>query len=168
MGDDGSIRYRLDMSWERQSIGTYQVYTSRDNVTWNAVIGGLDAAQYSCEVDASVAYVKVVTVNNLLRSNGISVAIGSLAPMIKSLEVTHLTVNVERNAVTAAWADVAAAKYYQLTLGSKSTRTLNPFYMFRDVAAGTYTLRVAAVNSAGTTGIAAEATVTVSAGGEDT
>lgn len=168
MGNDGSIRYRLDVSWERQSTGTYQVYTSRDNVTWNAVIGGLDAAQYSCEVDASVAYVKVVTVNNLLRSSGVSVAIGSLAPMIKSLEVTHLTADVQGNAVTAAWADVAAAKYYQLTLGSKNTRTLNPFYTFRDVATGTYTLRVAAVNSAGTTGIAAEATVTVSAGGEDT
>ena len=170
MGDDGSIHYRLDVSWERQSIGTYQVYTSSDNINWNAVIGGLDAAQYSCEVDASVAYVKVVTVNNLLRSNGISVAIGSLASMIKSLEVTHLTVNIEGHVVTAAWADVAAAnlQYYQLTLGSKSTRTLNPFYTFDNVPAGTYTLKVAAVNAVGTAGVAAAATVTVSAGGEDT
>lgn len=168
MAVDGTVRYRLDVSWERQSAGTYQIYTSNDNVNWNAVIGGIDAAQYSCEIDEAAAYVKVVTVSGLRRSGGASTAVSNMAAMIKALKVEGLTAVVTGNTVTATWSDVTAAnlQYYHLTLGTRSARTLNPSYTFSDMPAGSYTLAVSAVNSSGTAGPAAETTVTVTQGGE--
>ena len=170
MSADGSIHYRLDVSWERQSVGTYQISISRDNVAWNAVIGGIDAAQSSFEVDEATAYVKVVTVDGLRRSGGASAPISNMASMIKALEVSGLTTVTTGNAVTATWSDVTATslRYYLLTFAGRSIRVLNPSYTIHDVAPGTYTLTVSAIDSAGTAGIAAETMVTVSGGGEGT
>lgn len=165
---DGRICDRLDVSWERQSVGIYQLYISQDNMTWNAVGGSIDATQYSCEVDEATAYVKVVTVSGLRRSGGASTAVSNMTAMIKALKVEGLTAVVTGNTVTATWSDVTAAnlQYYRLTLGTRSARTLNPSYTFSDMPAGSYTLTVSAVNSSGTAGPAAETTVTVTQGGE--
>lgn len=167
---DGSVRYRLDVSWERQSVGTYMVCLSRDNVNWDVLISGIDGVRYSCDADAAAAYVKVITVDGLRRSGGTSTIIRDMVSMVKALVVEHLTATVEGNAVTAAWLDVEEAnlRYYLLTLGDRSVRVLNPSHTFREVEAGAYKLTVSAVSSAGTVGAAAETTVTVSGGGEVT
>ena len=162
MASDGTIHYRLDVSWERQSTGTYQIYTSSDNMNWNILAGGIDGTQYSGDADESTAYVKVVTVNNLLRSSGASVLISNMASMIASLEIDDLTAEVSGKTVTAYWTDVTSnLQYYQITFNDAFYKTLNANIQFDGLERGNYTITVAAINTAGIQGIAASETVTV-------
>lgn len=163
MASDGTIHYRLDVSWERESLGTYQIFTSSDNKSWN-VLASVTVTQYTGDVSEDTAYVKVVTVNNLLRSSGVSMAITNMLSMIAGLEVTNLVAIVSGATVKLTWDTVTDAnlQYYRIVVDDTAEyHALNASYDVTGLAQGHHDIDVSAVNRAGITGIAATTTITI-------
>ena len=163
MASDGTIHYRLDVSWERESLGTYQIFTSSDNKSWN-VLASVTVTQYTGDVSEDTAYVKVVTVNNLLRSSGVSMAITNMLSMIAGLEVTNLVAIVSGATVKLTWDTVTDAnlQYYRIVVDDTAEyHALNASYDVTGLAQGHHDIDVSAVNRAGISGIAATTTITI-------
>jgi hypothetical protein len=164
MAVDGTIHYRLDISWERESMGTYQIFTSNDNVNWDMMVS-IDGTQYTGDVPEDTAYVKVVTVNSIMRSPGVSMTITNMISMIAGLEVTNLVATVSGTTAKLTWGTVTDAnlQYYRIVVDDTAEyHALNVSYDVTGLAQGHHDIDVSAVNRAGITGIAATTTITIS------
>jgi hypothetical protein len=163
MAADGTIHYRLDISWERESLGTYQIFTSNDNVNWDMLVS-IDGTQYTGDVPEDTAYVKVVTVNSIMRSPGVSMTITNMISMIAGLEIADLTATVSGTSVKLTWREITNTnlQYYRILVDdSAEYRVLNATFELSGLTAGRHVIDVTAVNRAGISGIAATTTITI-------
>jgi hypothetical protein len=163
MAADGTIHYRLDISWERESPGTYQIFTSNDNVNWDMLVS-IDGTQYTGDVPEDTAYVKVVTVNSIMRSPGVSMTITNMISMIAGLEIADLTATVSGTSVKLTWREITNTnlQYYRILVDdSAEYRVLNATFELSGLTAGRHVIDVTAVNKAGISGIAATTTITI-------
>jgi predicted phage tail protein len=163
MAADGTIHYRLDISWERESLGTYQIFTSNDNVNWDMLVS-IDGTQYTGDVPEDTAYVKVVTVNSIMRSPGVSMTITNMISMIAGLEIADLTATVSGTSVKLTWREITNTnlQYYRILVDdSAEYRVLNATFELSGLTTGRHVIDVTAVNKAGISGIAATTTITI-------
>ena len=163
MAADGTIHYRLDISWERESLGTYQIFTSNDNVNWDMLVS-IDGTQYTGDVPEDTAYVKVVTVNSIMRSPGVSMTITNMISMIAGLEIADLIAVVSGTSVKLTWREITNTnlQYYRILVDdSAEYRVLNATFELSGFTAGRHVIDVTAVNKAGISGIAATTTITI-------
>ena len=163
MAADGTIHYRLDISWERESLGTYQIFTSNDNVNWDMLVS-IDGTQYTGDVPEDTAYVKVVTVNSIMRSPGVSMTITNMISMIAGLEIADLTATISGTSVKLTWREITNTnlQYYRILVDDSSEyRVLNATFELSGLRAGRHVIDVTAVNKAGISGFAATTTITI-------
>ena len=116
------------------------------------------------DVPEDTAYVKVVTVNNLLRSPGVSMTITNMISMIAGLEIADLTAVVSGTSVKLTWREITNTnlQYYRILVDDSSEyRVLNATFELSGLTAERHVIDVTAVNKAGISGIAATTTITI-------
>ena len=142
---DGSSRYQTDISWVRESSGSYTVYAM---VSGKYVLAAEGVRGSSCSYTSVKlpARVKVVTVGVAARSAGTVAGVTLLNSIIVS-PVTGLAAETDGQDVTASWnaSQAAGFLYYEVTFLGTSYQTSGMSMSFRDVPAGTQALSVAVV-----------------------
>lgn len=164
---DGTLRYRMEVSWERASTGRFTVFGSADGESWNLLNSGLTSTQYAADVDADISFVKITTTNDALVTPGTVAEFVNVDTLVQQLTVSGLSATVtmsgEIGTVKASWDAVSIPnlKHYKVTFRGSEYRTINTTAEFGGVPEGIYVLAVQAVIQQGTEGTAASVTVEV-------
>ena len=163
---DGSSRYQTDISWVRESNGSYAVYVM-DGGKYVLAAEGIRGNSYSYTTVRMPGMVKVVTVGVAARSSG-TVANVTLIVSIVINKVTGLTVSVTKQDnkynVSAHWdaTDAAGFRYYEVSFQGEVYRASGTSMTIQDADTGTYVLAVTVVTYYGRS---EEKTVSVTIGG---
>lgn len=167
LASDGMARWRLDASWERASIGTFDVYVSENEELYNLVAPGLKRSMYSADIPEDTRFIKIVTTNGLLQSSGVTAAITDINTLMQALAVSNvretITTQGETGTVKVTWNPVSAVnlKYYLVSFRGSEYKTINTDAEFGGVPEGSYTVSVKAVANDGTAGEPVAAAVNV-------
>ncbi|MBO6247087.1 MAG: hypothetical protein J6N55_12520 [Anaerovibrio sp.] len=153
LGADGTLKYRMDVSWERASTGDFYIFTSSNGVDYNQIAAGITDTSYSADVDENTRWVKVVTGNAAMRTDGTAIRLSTIS-LIASLDITGLDVDVNGRSVYASWDRVSASNLecYQVALNDDVQTTDNRYYQFSNLQPGLYSLTVSALTKAGSEG----------------
>jgi predicted phage tail protein len=163
---DGSSRYQTDISWVRESNGSYAVYVM-DGGKYVLAAEGIRGNSYSYTSVRMPSKVKVVTVGVAARSSG-TVANVTLISSIVINKVTGLAATVEHQNdkynVSAHWnaTDAAGFRYYEVSFQGEVYRASGTSMTIQDADTGTYVLAVTVVTYYGRS---EEKTVSVTIGG---
>ena len=143
----------MDLSWERASTGDFYIFTSSDGVDYNQIASGITDTSYSTDVDENTRWVKVVTGNAAMRTDGTVMKLNTIS-LIASLDITGLDVDVNGRSVYASWNRVSASNFdcYQVALNDDVRTTDNRNITFTDLQPGLYSLTVSALTKAGSEG----------------
>ena len=124
---DGSFRYQTDISWVRESSGSYAVYVMESN-KYVLAAEGVRGNSYSHTSVKQPSRVKVVTIGVGVRSSG-TVATVALINSITISRVTGLLANVTKQddkfIVSASWnpSDAVGFRYYEVAFRGGTTNT---------------------------------------------
>ena len=163
---DGSYRYQTDISWVRESSGSYAVYVMEGN-SYKLAAEGIRGNSYSYTSVKMPSKVKVVTVGVGARSPG-TVANVTLITSIVINKVTGLTATVEHQDnkynVSAHWnaTDATGFRYYEVSFQGEVYRASGTSMDINDAETGTFVLAVTVVTYYGRS---EEKTVSVTIGG---
>ena len=146
---DGSSRYQTDISWVRESSGSYEVYIMESN-KYVLAAEGVRGNSYSHTSVRQPARVKVVTVGVGARSSG-TVATVSVIQSIVVSRVTGLLATVtkenDKYIVSASWnaSDAAGFRYYEVAFRGETTNTNATAITFPVEETGEFPLSVTVV-----------------------
>ena len=144
-----SLRYQTDISWTRESSGSYEVYVM-DGGKYVLAEEGIRGNSYSHSSLRMPSKVKVVTVGALVRSTG-TVATVALLNSITINKVTGLEAIVEQQDnkynVNAHWnaVDAVGFRYYEVSFQGEIYQASGTTATIRDVETGTHALSVTVV-----------------------
>jgi len=163
---DGSSRYQTDISWVRESNGSYEVYVM-DGGKYVLAAEGIRGNSYYYTSVRMPGKVKVVTVGVAARSSG-TVANVTLISSIVINKVTGLAATVEHQNdkynVSAHWnaTDATGFRYYEVSFQGELYQASGTSVTINDVETGTFVLAVTVVTYYGRS---EEKTVSVTIGG---
>jgi hypothetical protein len=146
---DGSLRYQTDISWVRESSGSYAVYVM-DGGKYVLAEEGIRGNSYSYSSVRMPSKVKVVTVGTMVRSTGTEATVALLNSITVS-KVTGLEAMVEHQDnkynVNAHWNAVEAVgfRYYEVSFQGEVYQASGTSASIRDVETGTHVLSVTVV-----------------------
>ena len=164
---EGVTRYKMNISWERASTGKFTVFVSEEGETWDLLVSGLTATEYTADVDAGTGFVKITTTNGAVITSGTIAAITNIDTMMQQLTISGLAATVEMSGsigtVRAVWDAITASnlKHYKVMFRGSEYNTINPNAEFGGVPEGSYVLSVRAVTNQGAEGTAASVMVEV-------
>ena len=143
----------MDLSWERASTGDFYIFTSTNGVDYNQIASGVTDTSFSADVDENTRWVKVVTGNAVMRTDGTTFRLNTIT-RIANLDITGLDVDVSGRSVSASWDRITASNFdcYQIALNDDVQTTTNRSIQFTGLQPGLYSLTISALTKAGSEG----------------
>lgn len=178
--DVGEIIYTLDVSWERATVydeekqvyytsaGTFNVFYTVDGVNYTLAKNGIKTNSFSdSTVDLDIVGVKVVTVNGLTNSSGVTAEVSDVDYSNASIAIEDLTIEAEPATdgylVYLTWSDIQnpAIKWYEITSNGETYRQSNSSLTVYGIPPGTYSCSIQAVLVSGVKGPAITGEITL-------
>lgn len=98
-----NIVFRLGVSWERASNGSFHVYSSADGVNWELLASDLDTTYFNADITTAPKYIKVCTSNGAVLTKGAITETRELDLALPPKQVTGFAYKLVTGGIQFSW-----------------------------------------------------------------